>query len=104
MGNDDVVSAVVEAIGSHKRGNISGAAGVWDCGPNNITLSFIVYNGLEGYTGHRDAPAVNMYGDWAPTVTMSVAAPTVTNVPTETPGKYGGNGSYGHGHGETRRF
>ncbi|KAJ4415013.1 hypothetical protein N0V82_007595 [Gnomoniopsis sp. IMI 355080] len=89
IGNDDVVSAVAEVIGGHTKGGVVGSAGVWRCGPNGVNLQLIVYNGLEGWHGDssRDAPIMNMYGDWSPTVTATVAAPTVTNVPTETPVK-----------------
>lgn len=89
IGNDDVVSAVVEVIGGKARGSVTGSAGVWDCGPNSVNLQFIVYNGLLGWHGspERDAPIINMYGDWNPTVTETVAAPIVTSMPTETPVK-----------------
>lgn len=99
------MSAVVEAIGSRKSGNISGVAGVWDCGVDPVSLSFIVYDGFSGYEGQRNAPAVNMHGDWAPTATESVGAPTITGIiPTETPGhpRWGSNSS--HGYNETRHF
>lgn len=87
IGNDDIVSAVVEVIKDHSNSNVTGSAGVWICGPNDVHLQLIVYDGLVGWHGNpnRDAPPVNMYGDWNPTVTETVAAPTVTSVPTETP-------------------
>lgn len=87
IGNDDVVSAVAEVVGSHTQGEVLGAAGVWTCGPNSVDLQLIVYNGLEGWQGisNRAAPVMNMSGDWDPTATASVVAPTVSNVPTETP-------------------
>lgn len=87
IGNDDVVSAVAEVVGSHIQGEVLGSAGVWTCGPNNVHLQLIVYNGLEGWQGssNRIAPVMNMSGDWNPTATATVVAPTVSNVPTETP-------------------
>lgn len=89
-------------MGGQKSGNISGATGVWDCGPNVATLGLVVYDGLQGFAGRRDAPVVDMYGDWMPTGRETVPAPTVTSVPTETPKSRGGNSSQERGGGTWR--
>lgn len=73
-------------IGDHTHGDVVGSAGVWKCGPNGVNLQLIVYDGLLGWKGssNRAAPVTDMYGDWNPTATETVVAPTVSNVPTET--------------------
>ncbi|KAF3761814.1 hypothetical protein M406DRAFT_74743 [Cryphonectria parasitica EP155] len=84
VGNDDVVSVVVEAIGTSKD-NITGAAGSFTCGTNQVVLSVIVYNGLNGYDGTPSAPSINLWGDIHYTTRETATAPTVTSVPTEIP-------------------
>ncbi|PSR79539.1 hypothetical protein BD289DRAFT_485495 [Coniella lustricola] len=89
IGNDDVVSVVVEALGTarfHTNTTVAGVVGLFNCGPRKVPLSLIVYNGLTGYSDSRNyAPPVDLWGDVVYTSTATVPAPTTSNIPTESP-------------------
>lgn len=89
IGNDDVVTAIVEAIGAASAtGNITGSSGTFTCGPNNATLSLLIYNGLNGYnSSYASAPIVNMFGDTSGMASVNTSAPKIPGMATEVLGR-----------------